>query len=136
MKCRLCGEITPMQSNLAIAEELMRISDYLEPVLPQCPNEACSLSSGAPAAEHVTRFGTNAHGTPRFKCVCCKKAFSFGGRSTKRQRRSHANRDILVHLMNAMPLRRIIKVLDISPSQLYDRIASRSGFIQYRQLFS
>ena len=122
LKCRLCGEITPMQSNLAIAEELMRISDYLEPVLPQCPNEACSLSSGAPAAEHVTRFGTNAHGTPRFKCVGCKKAFSFGGRSTKRQRRSHANRDILVHLMNAMPLRRIIKVLDISPSQLYDRI--------------
>ena len=122
LKCRLCEEITPMQSNLAIAEELMRMSEYLEPVLPQCPNEACSLSEGAPSLENVTRFGTNAHGTPRFKCVGCKKAFSFGGRSTKRQRRSHSNRDILVHLMNAMPLRRIIKVLDISPSQLYDRI--------------
>ena len=122
LKCRLCGEISPMQSNLAIAEELLRISDYLEPVLPRCPNEDCSLSTEAPAPENVTRFGTNAHGTPRFKCVGCKKAFSFGGRSTKRQRRSHPNRDILVHLMNAMPLRRIIKVLGISPSQLYDRI--------------
>ena len=46
LKCRLCEEITPMQSNLAIAEELMRMSEYLEPVLPQCPNEACSLSEG------------------------------------------------------------------------------------------
>lgn len=122
LKCRLCGEITPMQSNLAIAEELMRISAYLEPVLPRCPNEACALSTASPAPGNVTRFGTNAHGTQRYRCVGCRKAFAFGGRSTKRQRRTHQNRDILQHLMNAMPLRRIIKVLDISPSQLYDRI--------------
>lgn len=111
-----------MQSNVAIAEELLRISDYLEPVLPRCRNEACALSTAAPSPGNVTHFGANAHGTPRFKCISCKKAFSFGGSSTKRQRRSHSNRDILVHLMNAMPLRRIIKVLGISPSQLYDRI--------------
>ena len=124
LKCQLCNEIFPMQSNLAIAEELMRISDYLEPVLPKCPNEECALSKGAPCAEHFTRFGTNAHGTPRFKCVGCGKAFAaiFGGRSTKRQRVTHRNRDIFQHLMNAMPLRRIIKVLAISPSVLYDRI--------------
>lgn len=111
-----------MQSNLAIAEELMRISDYLEPVLPRCPNGACSLSTAPAALENVTRFGTNRHGTPRYKCVGCGKTFSFGGKSTKRQRRTSQNRDILQHLMNAMPLRRIIKVLGISPNQLYDRI--------------
>jgi transposase-like protein len=122
LKCHLCGEITPMQSNLAIAEELLRISDYLEPVLPRCPNEACAMSTAPAAAENVTRFGTNQHGTPRYKCVGCRKAFSFGGKSTKRQRRTAQNRDILQHLMNAMPLRRIIKVLGISPNQLYDRI--------------
>ena len=111
-----------MQSNLAIAEELMRISAYLEPVLPRCKNEICPLSTEPPAPEKVTRFGTNAHGTPRFKCVGCGKTFSFGGKSTKRQRRTSQNRDILQHLMNAMPLRRTIKVLGISPNQLYDRI--------------
>lgn len=124
LKCRLCSEIFPMQSNLAIAEELMRIADYLDPVLPKCPNESCALSKAAPDVKHFTRFGTNAHGTPRFKCVGCGKAFAavFGGRSTKRQRATYRNRDIFLHLMNAMPLRRIIKVLGISPSVLYDRI--------------
>lgn len=122
LHCQLCGDTFPMQSNLAIAEELMRIAAYLEPVLPRCPNEACGLSAAPPAAENVTRFGSNAHGTPRYKCVGCRKAFAFGGRSTRRQRRTHQNRDIFVHLMNAMPLRRIIKVLEISPAQLYDRI--------------
>lgn len=122
LKCSLCDEIAPMQSNIAIAEELLRISAYLNPVLPRCPNEACPLASAPPAPEKVTRFGTNAHRTPRFKCVGCGKVFSFGGLATKRQRRTHQNRDILQHLMNAMPLRRIIKVLGMSPSQLYDRI--------------
>lgn len=102
----------------------MRIADYLDPVLPKCPNENCALFKEAPDVKHFTRFGTNAHGTPRFKCVGCGKAFAaiFGGRSTKRQRTTHRNRDIFLHLMNAMPLRRIIKVLGISPSVLYDRI--------------
>lgn len=122
LKCLLCGETVPMQSNLAIAEELMRISDYLEPVLPRCPNSACAMSSAPAHASNCTRFGTNAHGTPRYKCVECGKAFAFGGRTTKRQRHTHRNRDIFQHLMNAMPLRRIIKVLDISPTLLYDRI--------------
>lgn len=113
-----------MQSNLAIAEELLRISEYLEPCLPACPNEGCELFDKAEpeySGRH-TRFGVNAHGTPRFKCGACRKVFAFGGNSTKRQRKTHRNTDIFEHLMNAMPLRRIIKVLGISPSILYDRI--------------
>jgi transposase-like protein len=124
LECNLCGETFLMQSNLAVVEELLRISAYLEPVLPQCPNESCTLSKEPPNAAHSTRYGVNAHGTPRFRCVGCRKVFAFkyGGRPTKRQRNTHQNRDIFVHLMNAMPLRRIIKVLGISPAQLYDRI--------------
>ncbi len=113
-----------MQSNLAIAEELMRISEYLEPRVPTCPNEACDLyrkTEPEHAGQH-TRFGVNAHGTPRFKCGACRKVFAFGGRSTKRQKKTHTNIDIFEHLMNSMPLRRIIKVLGISPAILYDRI--------------
>ncbi|WP_146052264.1 hypothetical protein [Diaphorobacter sp. LR2014-1] len=113
-----------MQSNLAIAEELLRIGRYLEPQLPTCPNEDCELFRKA-EPEHSgrhTRFGTNAHGTPRFKCGACRKIFVFGGRSTKRQQKTHPNIGIFEHLMNSMPLRRIIKVLGISPAILYDRI--------------
>lgn len=122
--CHLCRESFPMQSNLAIAEELMRISEYLEPRVPTCPNEACDLfrkTEPEHAGRH-TRFGVNAHGTPRFRCGACRKVFAFGGRSTKRQQKTHTNIDIFEHLMNSMPLRRIIKVLGISPAILYDRI--------------
>jgi hypothetical protein len=122
LKCRLCGEIFPTQSNVAIAEELLRISAYLEPLLPRCPNASCELAAQAPAQKNVTRFGVNAVGTPRYRCVACKKVFAFGGSATKGQQATHQNRDILRHLMNAMPLRRIIKVLEISPTLLYDRI--------------
>lgn len=113
-----------MQSNLAIAEELLRISDYLEPKLPTCPNDDCELfnRAGEEHSRRHTRFGTNAHGTPRFKCGACAKVFAFGGRSTKRQRKTYPNIAIFEHLMNTMPMRRIIKVLKISPAILYNRI--------------
>lgn len=121
LKCQLCGEIFPMQSNLAIAEELLRISTYLEPVLPRCSDETCAASSGT-NTKPPTRFGTNRHGTPRYKCANCGKTFTFGGKSTKRQRETHVNRDVFRHLVNTVPIRRIIKLLGISTSVLYDRI--------------
>lgn len=125
LRCELCGEHIPMQSNLAIAEELMRISAHLESDQPACPKPDCeafgktSFEDGSPTC---VRFGVNSAGSPRFRCQKCKKTFSFGGRSTLRQRRTHINRDVFVHLMNAMPIRRIAKVLEISPSMLYQRI--------------
>ena len=118
LSCLLCGEQFPIQSNLAIAEELLRISRYLNPAGPRCTNPECP----EPDSQRVIRYGVNAHGNPRYRCTHCLKTFTFGGRATKRQRVTHANRDIFVHLMNSMPIRRIIKVLDISPSTLYDRI--------------
>lgn len=125
LKCMLCGEFIPMQSNLAIAEELLRITAYLEPEHPACSNKDCAafgkttLEDGSPAC---VRFGANSAGSPRYRCQTCRKTFSFGGRSTLRQRMTHVNRDVFVHLMNAMPIRRVAKVLEISPSTLYQRI--------------
>lgn len=62
LRCELCGETVPMQSNLAIAEELLRISAYLEPPAgPACPNEQCK-SWGVPmssAPKNYVRYGTN-----------------------------------------------------------------------------
>jgi transposase-like protein len=123
--CKLCNEFIPMQSNLAIAEELIRISAYLEPERAVCPKKDCAafgkatLEDGKPAC---VRFGANSAGSPRYRCQACRKTFSFGGRSTLGQHMTHVNRDIFIHLMNAMPIRRVIKVLGISPSVLYQRI--------------
>lgn len=124
LKCLLCDEIFPMQSNLAIVEEMLRISAYLQPAGPVCRNPECELvgkSDGETQRKH-TRFGTNRHGTPRYKCSACKKVFAHGGKSTKHQHDTHQNRDIFRHLVNTVPIRRIIKLLDISTSVLYTRI--------------
>jgi transposase-like protein len=121
LKCLLCGEVFPMQSNLAIAEELLRISAYLEPSRPKCSNQNC-VSTPKQNFKPPTRFGVNRHGTPRYKCPNCGKTFTYGGKSTKRQRETHVNRDVFRHLVNTVPLRRIIKLLGISTSVLYDRI--------------
>ena len=81
-----------------------------------------SSPARAPNPANFTRFGVNAAGTPRYRCAGCRKIFAFGGPATKGQHTTHRNRDIFQHLMNAMPLRRIVKVLEISFTVLYDRI--------------
>lgn len=122
--CDLCQEVFPLHSNLAIAEELLRISAYLEPDWPVCPNETCELhgQSGDEVSSRHSRYGANRHGTPRYKCASCKKIFAHGGGADKRQRETHRNKDIFCHLVNTVPIRRIVKLLGISTSVLYSRI--------------
>lgn len=115
--CDLCKESMPLSSNLAIAEELLRISAYLDPEPVGCPNEDCTCKSAG-----VVKYGVNRHGTPRYQCRGCKKVFAHGGKSTKRQRKTHINRDVFQQLMNSVPLRRIIKMNGISPSTLYSKL--------------
>lgn len=82
LKCDLCNATLPMQSNLAIAEELLRIGRYLAPATgPACTNEDCAcyqVSQSADPSNYVS-FGTNKAGTPRYRCQTCRKVFSFGG---------------------------------------------------------
>jgi len=114
-----------MQSNLAVAEELLRISAYLEhPPGPSCPNTACEHHGVAMATApgNYVRYGTNSHGTPRYRCNECRKVFSVSNRSTNGQRVTHTNRDIFEHLVNTVPIRRIIKLLKITPGVFYRRL--------------
>jgi transposase-like protein len=115
--CMLCKESMPLHSNIAIAEELMRITAYLDPEPLGCPNDECLNRDAG-----IVKFGTNRHGTPRYQCKGCRKVFADGGKSTKRQRKTHINRDIFQQLMNSVPLRRIIKMSEISPSTLYAKL--------------
>lgn len=125
LRCELCFEHIPMQSNLAIAEELLRISGYLEPPAePSCPNELCE-AHGVPlstAPKGYRRYGTNARGTPRYRCNSCHKVFALAAKSTHWQHETHFNRDVFEHLVNSVPLRRIIKILGITPGVLYRRM--------------
>lgn len=50
------------------------------------------------------------------------KVFAFAEKSTYRQRVTHPNRDVFEHLVNSVPLRRIIKLLKITPGVLYRRM--------------
>jgi transposase-like protein len=115
----------PMQSNLAIAEELLRITRYLEPGdEPSCPNVECPCyqkwMSAAPT--NYVKFGQTKGGTPRYRCQTCRKVFSHGGKATKRQRRTHNNLDVLKHLVNRVPLSRISAILDMPAPTLYRKI--------------
>lgn len=124
-RCCLCDEIIPMQSNLAVAEELLRISAYLEhPAGPKCPNVACGHHDVPITTEpaNYVRYGTNSQGAPRYRCNDCRKVFSVSAKATNRQRVTHTNRDIFEHLVNTVPIRRVIKLLKITPGVLYRRI--------------
>lgn len=75
LKCDLCGATLPMQSNLAIAEELLRIGRYLDPAAgPACTNDDCACYQ-VPQSAHPSNyvsFGTNKAGTPRYRCQTCR----------------------------------------------------------------
>lgn len=125
MKCSLCGEILPLRSNLAVAEEIYRLVSYLEPkVDASCPNEACA-KHGVIILEdpkNYVQFGKTAAGTPRWRCNGCGKTFTVGAKATLRQRKTHKNRDVFALLMNKTPLNRMAEITGLNKTTLYGKI--------------
>jgi transposase-like protein len=125
LRCEICKSHFPMQSNLAIAEELVRISKYLDPDdEPSCPNQDCvqyGVAATSPGASYY-RFGKTPSGTPRYQCAKCKSTFSKQSRSTLRQRKTHKNRDVFMLLVNKSPMKRIAAVTDLSVETVYRKI--------------
>lgn len=124
MQCLLCCESFPLKSNLGIAEEIARLSGYLwDKREPSCPNPAClNHGVGVTAGKHhYSLFGRSEIGSQRYKCQGCAKTFSVG-KSTRRQRVPHKNKDIFELLMNKMPFNRICEFKKISMKTLYDKI--------------
>lgn len=115
-----------MQSNLAIAEELMRISAYLNPAQElSCPDTECEqhgVAVDSPGSRYK-KAGKSAAGTPRHQCLLCKATFSGGGKAAKRQRVTHKNRDVFMLLVNKSPLKRICAVTGLNMVTLYRRIS-------------
>ena len=121
--CNLCGETPPLKSNLAISEELIRLSRYLEPnQIPSCPAESCpnhSVNILVPKAYYS--FGKTKSGSQRYRCRECGVTFAVGG-ATIRQKRPEINETVFKFLVNKMPMNRIMEVAGISASTLYGKI--------------
>lgn len=127
IRCEFCGEAAPMRSNLAIAEELRRITGYIEPGAPleaSCPNPQCKVF-GLPlslAGASYVRYGQTAAGTPRYRCNECQKTFTGKQKPLARQKRSEKNRDVFMLLMNRVPLSRITETTGLAPKAVYDKL--------------
>lgn len=123
LRCNACGEHLPMKSNQGIAEEVTRLGAYLLPKeTAACPSDTCT-NHGIPISTpgHYYRFGTTAHGSPRYRCRECGKTFAVG-KATRYQKQPHKNREVFSQLMNKAPFRRILEMADITAPTLYHRI--------------
>lgn len=138
LRCNGCQQHIPMKSNQGVFEELTRISAYLNPPEPSCPNETCpNHTIGVSAGQHhYYAYGTTKSGSPRFKCRECDKIFT-ASKSTLRQRITHRNKDIFKFLVNKMPFARICDVCEITMSTLYGKIdllhRQALAFVQERE---
>lgn len=125
LKCLLCGKPLPPRSNQGIVEELNRVMVYLSGTDdPACQNEARALFTVplSLADSQYAQRGKTAAGTQRYRCNACKKTFSGVGKSTKKQRMPHKNRDVFALLISKMPIRRMAWYTGTDRKSLHGKI--------------
>lgn len=122
--CNLCGTSVPVKSNAALAEELRRMWKPFIESEPSCPSPdcVCSTSDGENGGSPVRSHGTTKSGQRRYYCTRCKKTFTAQQRVARKPRRKGLDEQILVLLLNKMPMRRICEVAEISAAVLYNQI--------------
>ncbi len=122
LKCVACGETPPLKSNQGIVEEIDRLTGYLRTNIITCPNEACENHHVPLGTKKAYRsFGVARSGAVRHQCTKCKKTFSIP-KPTQYQHDTHQNKMIFKMLVNNVPFRRIVHMLDIPWSTFYRRI--------------
>lgn len=123
--CGICRESFPLKSNLAVGEELERLSTYLVPPPdPSCPQPTC-VQNGKAVEQHpklYQRFGQTSAGSTRLRCKACGKLFSVPASATPRQKRSDINAIVYRLLINKMPMRRICETAGIGAQTLYTKL--------------
>jgi transposase-like protein len=123
IECSLCGETPPLKSNLAISEELDRLSAYLTHKTPTtCPIELClnhTVAISTPKAYYS--FGKTKSGSKRYRCRECGTTFAIGC-ATLRQKKPEVNEIVFKLLVNKMPFNRIMEVAGIYGPALYGKI--------------
>ncbi|MDK9737617.1 hypothetical protein KI655_09920 [Vibrio sp. D404a] len=122
LKCKSCGEITPVKSNEGVLQELERISAYLGTGKAVCPNSECSnheVNALTHPKSYYKHGSTN--GSPRFQCKLCKKTFSTGSKR-RTQRKPEKNKTLFKLIVNDVPVRRACDILEISPNTYYQKV--------------
>ncbi|MCP4824147.1 MAG: hypothetical protein GY892_08525, partial [Shimia sp.] len=102
---------------------MQRISAYLTPHEPGCPNAQCANHRRGVKSHGECYYphGTSRHGNPRFRCKACRTTFSVG-KATRKQRKPHENISVFRLLINKMSLRRMMEVTGLSAAALYGKI--------------
>lgn len=127
LRCELCGEHSPIRSNLAVAEEVVRQGRYFvrDPLHdPACKNRDCE-SHGVPlskAPANYVKSGSTASGTQRFRCKRCNSTFAGKPHATARQRLPHKNRDVFMLTVNKVPISRILETTGIGFDSFYRKL--------------
>jgi transposase-like protein len=122
--CNLCSEKLPVKSNLAISEELQRLSKYMNPA-PEttCPVITCqNYTIGVTTPKAYQSFGTTTAGAKRYRCRACGKTFSVNSDPASRQRFAGKNEEIFRFLVNKVPLKRMSELADVAMGTLYRKI--------------
>lgn len=108
-----------LKSNQAAVEEYQRLSRYLIPHEVKCKNADCASHT---SNEHkLKKRGLTAAGKQRYQCLVCKKSFVDSDGSRK-QLKPEINLRLFDLLVSKVPMRKIAKVLHISPSTVYTKI--------------
>jgi len=124
IKCKACGEIPRLKSNLAIKQECDRISQYLAPRQePSCPDAACPNHAIGVLSNPQAYYphGHSRAGSTRYKCKACDKTFAVG-KSTRGQKMPEKNRQIFMEVVNGNPINRICELANVRPQTVYDKI--------------
>ena len=138
IKCKACGEITPIKSNSSIVEEKQRLGAYLNTAPLTCPNHSCINHelSIIESPDSYYKFGQTS-GNQRYQCKICRKTFSLGNKR-RTQRRSEINKSLYKALMNKMPVKRSCEFLEISPQTYYRKVdwlyEQALGFVREREI--
>lgn len=123
--CKVCGASTQIKNKFAIDTELQRLKKkFVKDVDVGCPNESCTnhkipTSTGK---ENYYSHGKNSAGNPRFKCKKCGKTFAINTRSLNRQRSTKDNNRLFELLVNKVPFRRIMSILDMNERTFYRKL--------------
>jgi transposase-like protein len=118
--CTYCGVESRIKSNQAIHEEFQRQAAHIFAPSPLVCPQGCQSDPRHPT-KAFQRFGKSGAGSLRFRCRSCKATFSIPGPTT-RQRRTRANAPVFRHLVNKVPLNRIVELCGVSFPTLYDKI--------------
>lgn len=122
--CKVCRKSFPIKSNRAIAEELRRISSYLDPIPePGCPNPECGNATVGVFTHRVAyRRKAKLKTSDRLICKTCGTEFSVPTKPFHGQHKPHLNRSVFVEIVTKKSVRGIGKVSELNPKAIYDKV--------------